>query len=819
MIEHQTINHQDCVVVYLNDDFSPATKEAHALVKIIYPNGASTFVVPGAVTKAQYAALAERLRKYNPNQERDDHGRFAGAGGSEDSPLTGEERVMYHGTKKQYLDSIKEKGLVTTGVQRNYFPNGGYYEGERGESIYVTHDPEVAQTYAKEHTAMSQDPVVLEIHIPKEEKDKLKSDEKDDNGYRFPKNIPPQWIYYQGGPLAKSQPDFYAVVVCDNGKEAALRKYSPDQARDERGRFGEGSGGSGTHQTSTPAFKAWFGDSKAVDEKGKPMVMYHGTDQDFSAFSREAIASKYDYSYGFHFSNKPEDANVYADQEHGARIVPVYLSAQNPLTFTLHGDQNPEGYSDTHKSEIIQQLYDAKQAGKPYDSVILNSERYGTNVIVFQPTQIKSAVGNSGAFDPNNHNIDKTLRKYNPNQERDDHGRFTWTGHSEDSPLTGEEHVVYHGTAKAYLDSIKQQGLVTLGVKRNFPVDGPFPFYQGTRGESVFVTYDPEVAKSYAETAQRKSNSTPVTLEIRIPKDEAAKLVSDSKDDFGYMFPSHIPPQWIYHQGGPLAKSKADFYVVVLCDGGVSKSFQSTLDRLRKYNEDEPRDDHGRWTDGGGGSWVAQETGVDGGQWVSTPELLGGQAHSDELKNVWVAQSPFGNSTVQEVQEAARKDQADLAKVGSAIATDTGTKFVNPGIKENVGRIQEKLNSGRTLPEVTDISRAAFVIDKPSEATAVVAGLREHFNVLDEGFRVYAGGYFDKKLLVQYESGLIGEVQVLPREMYSAKMEGGGHDLYTAARSLSANDPKLASLTSQMSDVYGAALGKMDPSWKAVLGK
>jgi hypothetical protein len=41
-------------------------------------------------------------------------------------------------------------------------------------------------------------------------------------------------------------------------------------------------------QTSTPAFKKWFGDSKVVDEDGKPLVVYHGTLRDFAEFSPKA---------------------------------------------------------------------------------------------------------------------------------------------------------------------------------------------------------------------------------------------------------------------------------------------------------------------------------------------------------------------------------------------------------------------------------------------------------------------------------------------------------------------------------------------------
>ena len=37
-------------------------------------------------------------------------------------------------------------------------------------------------------------------------------------------------------------------------------------------------------QTDTPAFREWFGNSKVVDESGKPLVVYHGTSGDFDVF-------------------------------------------------------------------------------------------------------------------------------------------------------------------------------------------------------------------------------------------------------------------------------------------------------------------------------------------------------------------------------------------------------------------------------------------------------------------------------------------------------------------------------------------------------
>ena len=42
-------------------------------------------------------------------------------------------------------------------------------------------------------------------------------------------------------------------------------------------------------QTETKQFKRWFGDSKVMDEEGKPLVVYHATDADFTVFDRDKL--------------------------------------------------------------------------------------------------------------------------------------------------------------------------------------------------------------------------------------------------------------------------------------------------------------------------------------------------------------------------------------------------------------------------------------------------------------------------------------------------------------------------------------------------
>jgi hypothetical protein len=68
-------------------------------------------------------------------------------------------------------------------------------------------------------------------------------------------------------------------------------------------------------QTETPAFKKWFGDSKVVDAEGGPLVVYHGTTNDFSVFDRSRGNPESDMGAGFYFSNTPGDvASNYAGE-------------------------------------------------------------------------------------------------------------------------------------------------------------------------------------------------------------------------------------------------------------------------------------------------------------------------------------------------------------------------------------------------------------------------------------------------------------------------------------------------------------------------
>lgn len=103
-------------------------------------------------------------------------------------------------------------------------------------------------------------------------------------------------------------------------------------------------------------FKKWFGKSKVVDDKGKPLIVYHGTNKKFNTFKK----SKY-----------------------GAMGSGIYLTTHKEVA-EMHGD-------------FVMELY--AKIEDDSDGIIAGHE-----VIIYKPENIKS-IYNNGSWDIDNSNI------------------------------------------------------------------------------------------------------------------------------------------------------------------------------------------------------------------------------------------------------------------------------------------------------------------------------------------------------------------------------------------------------------------------------
>lgn len=219
----------------------------------------------------------------------------------------------------------------------------------------------------------------------------------------------------------KEEKEEWASLVNDIEKtqlEVAkeLVKSAPDTLFQEGIKYDK----NGKADTNSPEFKKWFGDSKVVDENGKPLVVYHNTDAKFSTFDKSKIGTKTDkgmHGRGFYFSNEKDQTYMY-----GNRQMPVYLTIKNPLRLGRNGQfEDIHGYGNAKKGipsinsrsdyekykdqlPSIEEITEmAKKDG--YDGIIVKPLSGAKDeYIVFEPTQIKS-VYNRGTFDTESPNI------------------------------------------------------------------------------------------------------------------------------------------------------------------------------------------------------------------------------------------------------------------------------------------------------------------------------------------------------------------------------------------------------------------------------
>lgn len=168
-----------------------------------------------------------------------------------------------------------------------------------------------------------------------------------------------------------------------------------------------------------PEFRAWFQDSKLINQHGGPLVIYHGTNLQFTAFCQG--------EEGIHLGTRKAALDRARALRSKQILMPLYARLRNPLRVPDLGmwgfwtvmravrevNAISEGQAEQAGSAFVghsdargwQMLHEALE-GAGYDGFIYRNEVEGRSRercrdswVVFRPEQIKSAVGNSGHFD------------------------------------------------------------------------------------------------------------------------------------------------------------------------------------------------------------------------------------------------------------------------------------------------------------------------------------------------------------------------------------------------------------------------------------
>ncbi len=140
----------------------------------------------------------------------------------------------------------------------------------------------------------------------------------------------------------------------------------------------------------THEFKAWFGDwendpenaSKVVDENGEPLVVYHGTDNDFFEFNPKNQYKNHQYNGWSFFTAYKERAEFL-----GTKVLSVFLNIKNPK-------ENVNVRAFAVKNNPIKSEFDGAIQIDPIPTFIVGNSN-----------QIKLADGTNTTFDPENPDI------------------------------------------------------------------------------------------------------------------------------------------------------------------------------------------------------------------------------------------------------------------------------------------------------------------------------------------------------------------------------------------------------------------------------
>ena len=236
-------------------------------------------------------------------------------------------------------------------------------------------------------------------------------------------------------------------------------------------------------------FWNWFNGSKIITRSGKPLVVYHGSNAEFSLFDKERVKGKGSYwSDGFYFTtyNKPNEKDEYnrGASHYGKIVYAVYLSIKNPFIIKNYKDgqrleellvvdsglNKTDKFGDSwakfvlgYRSELTQEEIRARLLNAGYDGII-NASLYSKNevyIIAFEPNQIKS-INNNGEFSMSSDNIYETFEM---NKILENAGVLTINEARKKSIKTPI--IAYHGSYNEF-DKFSNEFINTNKHKENF---------------------------------------------------------------------------------------------------------------------------------------------------------------------------------------------------------------------------------------------------------------------------------------------------------------------------------------------------------------
>ena len=391
-------------------------------------------------------------------------------------------------------------------------------------------------------------------------------------------------------------------------------------------------------------FKDWFGDwendpehsSKVVDKNGKPLVVYHGSYNEFDTFKSKGM--------GIHFGTKQasEDrlsntADIDGDRlnyesllnkrkeyakEKGI-IYPCFLNIRNPFILKDFGNSNFIS-SDIYeylidygfpKEEIDGLLYKdgvyLKEylISKKFDGIFYKNkieDEGSISYIVFNSNQIKSATDNNGNFSRESDNIYEKIKSENKLKESKENIIYSkefkdWFGDWENAPehsskvvdKDGKPLAVYHGSFSLFdsFDPNKGHNVPAIWHADRLSIASHWSNTSDIHRNSKKVSEDFESLKSLVK--ELESKDTPFEEVVK----EISTFTEDNFDTKIESFSHYTSLEACKKYNLDPEESEGIYYGYEIIHnngmgraGNVRKDLHKYYERLLKYIEDMIKD-------------------------------------------------------------------------------------------------------------------------------------------------------------------------------------------------------------------------------------
>jgi hypothetical protein len=255
------------------------------------------------------------------------------------------------------------------------------------------------------------------------------------------------------------------------------------------------------------AFQSWFGESKVVDESGKPKKVFHGSRSAFDAFDMSKAGSNIDSGFmgtGSYFTDNSRVADYYAGRDEGANVADVFLNLRNPFHWgkktqgvrglVMRGERLPDAIHD----EVVRRtgfVYDPERDwsnGGSLDEKMLSDAVRDVLMDMGYDGVVADIAGSNNPGSVSYGSASQEYVAFNPSQIKSTRNRGTWdsaddriayaSGGEVEGPLKGQDSKVIIAAPDEYIvnakDAQKPQNKAVL-EKINAGIDATAQGIQG----------------------------------------------------------------------------------------------------------------------------------------------------------------------------------------------------------------------------------------------------------------------------------------------------------------------------------------------------